>query len=132
MRKIVLALAMCVWAWTADAKQISELQEWSNGTYWVLYDDGSKEQVSEKITLVKASLKELEEIEKSVKDRLLQEMEQNALKTLENGPLKVTYVAPYTKEAVDTKKLKEVMPEIYEKYKKVSKIGASLKITIKN
>lgn len=90
------------------------------------------EQVSEKITLVKASLKELEEIEKSVKDRLLQEMEQNALKTLENGPLKVTYVAPYTKEAVDTKKLKEVMPEIYEKYKKVSKIGASLKITIKN
>lgn len=49
MRKIVLALAMCVWAWTADAKQISELQEWSNGTYWVLYDDGSKEQVSEKM-----------------------------------------------------------------------------------
>lgn len=47
MKKIVLALAMCVWAWTADAKQISELQEWSNGTYWVLYDDGSKEQVSE-------------------------------------------------------------------------------------
>ena len=90
------------------------------------------EQVSEKITLVKASLKELEEIEKSVKDRLLQEMEQNALKTLENGPLKVTYVAPYTKEAVDTKKLKEVMPEVYEKYKKISNIGASLKITIKN
>ena len=89
------------------------------------------EQVSEKITLVKASLKELEEIEKEVKGRLIQEMEEKALKTLENGPLKVTYVAPYTKEAVDTKKLKEVMPEVYEKYKKVSNIGASLKITIK-
>ena len=89
------------------------------------------EQVSEKITLVKASLKELEEIEKEVKGRLLQEMEEKALKTLENGPLKVTYVAPYTKEAVDTKKLKEVMPEVYEKYKKVSNVGASLKITIK-
>lgn len=90
------------------------------------------EQVSDKITLIKASLKELEEIEKEVKSRLIQEMEQNALKTLENGPLKVTYVAPYTKEAVDTKRLKEVMPEVYEKYKKVSNIGASLKITIKN
>lgn len=90
------------------------------------------EQVGEKITLIKASLKELEEVEKNVKDKLLQEMEQKALKTLENGPLKVTYVAPYTKEALDTKKLKEAFPEIYEKYKRISNIGASLKITIKN
>lgn len=90
------------------------------------------EQVSDKITLIKASLKELEEIEKGVKERLLQEMEEKALKSLENGPLKVTYVAPYTKEALDTKKLKEAFPEIYEKYKKISNIGASLKITIKN
>jgi hypothetical protein len=90
------------------------------------------EQVSNKIALVKATLKELEEIDKSIKEKLLQEMEYKALKTLESGPLKVTYVAPYTKEAVDTKKLREAVPEIYEKYKKVSNIGASLKITIKN
>lgn len=86
---------------------------------------------TDKITLIKASLKEVEELKKTIEQGIIAEMERKALKTLENGPVKVTYVAPYTKEGVDTKKLQEVMPEIYERYKKVTNVSAGIKVTIK-
>lgn len=89
------------------------------------------ETVSENISLIKATLKEAEELKKSIEQSIISEMEQKALKTLENGPIKVTYVAPYTREGVDAKKLQEAMPEVYDRYKKVTNIGASVKITIK-
>lgn len=91
----------------------------------------SLEEVTEKITLMKTSLKEAEDIKKGIEQSIISEMERNALKTLENGPIKVTYVAPYQREGVDAKKLQEVMPEIYERYKKVINIGAGIKVTIK-
>ncbi len=89
------------------------------------------EEVTAQITLIKTSLKEAEELKKSIEQKVIAEMEQKALKTLENGPIKVTYVAPYTREGVDTKKLQEAMPEVYDRYKKITNIGASLKISIK-
>lgn len=89
------------------------------------------EDATNKITLIKTSLKEAEELKKSIEQGIIAEMERKALKTLENGPIKVTYVAPYTKEGVDTKKLQEVMPEIYERYKKVTNVSAGIKVTIK-
>ena len=89
------------------------------------------EDVTNRITLLKASLKEVEEIKKSIELGIVAEMEKNCLKTLENGPIKVTYVAPYQREGIDTKRLQEAMPEIYERYKKTTDIAASVKVTIK-
>ena len=91
----------------------------------------SLQDATNKVALIKLSLKEAEIFMKEIEQRVLSEMEQNGLKTLENGPIKVTYVAPYTREGVDAKKLQEVMPEIYERYKKVTNIGAGIKVTIK-
>lgn len=87
--------------------------------------------ITDSIALIKLSLKEAEEKKKSVEKYILEQMELEGRKTLENGPIRVTYVAPYTREGVDAKKLQEVMPEIYERYKKITNIGASIKITIK-
>jgi hypothetical protein len=89
------------------------------------------EEVTNEITLLKASLKEVEEMKKDIELDIVAEMEKNCLKTLENGPIKVTYVAPYTKAGIDAKRLQEAMPEVYDRYKKVTNIGASIKITIK-
>lgn len=87
--------------------------------------------ITDSIALIELSLKEAKEKKKSVEKYILEQMELEGRKTLENGPIKVTYVAPYTREGVDAKKLQEVMPEIYERYKKITNIGASIKITIK-
>ena len=89
------------------------------------------EDVTAQITLIKTSLKEAEDIKKGIEQMIIAEMESKALKTLENGPIKVTYIAPYTREGVDAKRLQEAMPEIYDRYKKVTNIGASVKLTIK-
>lgn len=89
------------------------------------------EEVTSQITLIKTSLKEAEEIKKGIEQAIIAEMEQKALKTLENGPIKVTYVAPYTREGVDAKRLQEAMPEIYDRYKKITNIGASIKVIVK-
>ena len=89
------------------------------------------EDVTAQITLIKTSLKEAEDIKKAIEQKIIAEMEEKALKTLENGPMKVTYIAPYTREGVDAKKLQEAMPEVYDRYKKITNIGASIKVTIK-
>jgi hypothetical protein len=87
--------------------------------------------ITEKIALIKVSLKEAEELKKSIEQVIIGDMELDGLRTLENGPIKVTYVAPYTKANIDTKRLQEAMPEVYDRYKKITNIGASIKITIK-
>ena len=91
----------------------------------------SLEEVTSQISLIETSLKEAKEIKKGIEQTIIAEMERNCLKTLENGPIKVTYVAPYQKSGIDTKRLQETMPEVYEKYKKMTDVSASVKITIK-
>lgn len=91
----------------------------------------SLEVVSEKIALIKLSLKEAEDLKKEIEQRVLLEMEQNGLKTLENGPIKVTYVAESERESVDKTRLQNDLPELYEKYKKVTIVAPSVRVTIK-
>jgi uncharacterized protein YutD len=69
--------------------------------------------------------------EKALKQYLIAEMEKGALKSLENDFVKVTYVAPSERESIDKDKLKEKYPDIYEEYRKVSPVGASVRIKIK-
>lgn len=80
---------------------------------------------------LKAQLKLAEDTEKALKQYLITEMEKGALKSLENDFVKVTYVAPSERESIDKDKLKEKYPEIYEEYRKVSPVGASVRIKIK-
>jgi hypothetical protein len=67
-----------------------------------------------------------------MREKLLEAMEQYGVKTFENDMLSVTYVAPTTRTTIDSTKLKKDMPEIAEKYQKVSDIKASIKITVKD
>lgn len=80
---------------------------------------------------LKAQLKLAEDTEKALKQYLIAEMEKGALKSLENDFVKVTYVAPSERESIDKDRLKEKYPDIYEEYRKVSPVGASVRIKIK-
>ena len=87
--------------------------------------------ITDSIAFIKLSLKEAEEKKKEVERYILEQMELEGRKTLENGPVKVTYVAESIRESVDKVKLEADMPELYEKYKKVTIVAPSLRVTVK-
>lgn len=83
------------------------------------------------VASLRAQLKAAEDVEKAIKQYLLEQMEKDAIKSLENDQVKIVYVAPSERESIDKDKLKEKYPSIYEEYKKVSPIASNLRIKIK-
>jgi len=57
-------------------------------------------------------------------------MRDNAAKKFENDIIAITYVAPTTRTSIDTKKLKEEKPDLWEEYSKTSPVKDSVRITI--
>ena len=80
---------------------------------------------------LKQKIAEYEIASKQIKDALLEKMEEVGCLKLETDNLKITYIAEQTRATIDTKKLKEDLPEIAEKYTKETKVKATLKITPK-
>lgn len=70
----------------------------------------------------------LEETIKDVKEQIKKEMEERGLLQIKLGDKTISYVAPTEKVSLDSKKLKQEEPEIYEKYKKVSKVSSAIRI----
>lgn len=75
--------------------------------------------------------KELDAKDKVLRQELQKFMDQYNIKKFENDFLKVTYVAPTTKTTIDTKKLKEELPAVAEKYSKISQVKGSVRIDVK-
>jgi hypothetical protein len=103
---------------------------------------------TQELTVPNAQLAELVEVESLIKQieeqkkvaeaqatelrtALMQAMEANGVTSFENESIKITYVAPTTRTAIDSTRLKKELPEIAEKYAKTSKVKASLRITLK-
>lgn len=87
---------------------------------------------------VESLIKQIEEQKKiaeaqatELRAQLMKAMEANGVTSFENESIKITYVAPTTRTAIDSTKLKKEMPEIAEKYAKTSNVKASLRITLK-
>lgn len=73
-------------------------------------------------------------VEKNAKEmraKLLEIMEQQKVKSFETDNIKITYVAPVDRITVDSKKLKAQYPQIYSECQKLSKVSASIRVTIK-
>lgn len=66
-----------------------------------------------------------------LKKTLIAKMKENGITKFENDNIAIAYIAPYEKQGIDSKKLKEEEPKIYEKYLKSSKVKESIKITLK-
>lgn len=92
--------------------------------------------IEEQISIVIADLqnkqKELINKNEELKEQIKLSMEENEVKKYENDFISITYVAPTTKNTVDSKKLKEEYEEIYNKCLKISNVKSSIRIKIKD
>jgi len=69
---------------------------------------------------------------KEYKDKILAEMEARNISQIKIGKnITISYIASTTRESIDTAKLKKEMPVVASKYKKVSNVKASVRITTK-
>lgn len=72
---------------------------------------------------------EAETLMKELKEELLEKMESNGIQeSFETNGLKVTYKKASTRNSLDSKKLKEEQPSIYEKYLKESPVKSSISL----
>lgn len=76
--------------------------------------------------------KGLEKAESELKQMLIEKMEETGVKSIDNEYFKITYVAPTTRETIDSARIKKELPEIAEQYVKTSAIKASVRITLKD
>ena len=75
--------------------------------------------------------KQLDAKDKAVRQELQEAMDKYGIKKFENDILKVTYVEPTTRSTIDSKKLKEELPAIAEKYTKTTVVKGSVRIEVK-
>lgn len=92
---------------------------------------GSIPDVVHRITELSVLKKKIEAEEKLMKEKLVEAMEQNNIKSFENDEVKFVYVAPTTRTSLDSAKLKKDHPDIVKEYQKTSKVSASVRISVK-
>ena len=90
-----------------------------------------EEETTTSLQQLQLKIEELEKQQSEYNSAILTAMRENDIKSLECGNITFTRVAESTRSSIDSKKLKAEMPEIAEKYTKQTKIGESLRITIK-
>lgn len=99
----------------------------------VVESELKKEIERAEMTLIE--IQQQEQIAKANADELrakiLTLMEQQGVKTFETPKLKMTYVAPIDRLTVDSAKVKLKYPQVYTECQKLTKVKASVRITLK-
>lgn len=85
-----------------------------------------------KIADLELAKKNIENDEAALREQLLQAMEKYGVKKFETDEVTFTYVAPTTRNTIDSKALKAEQPDIAALYTKTSNVKASVKITVKD
>ena len=75
--------------------------------------------------------KRLEAQDKEVRQKLKKLMDEYGVKSFENDILKVTFIDATVRATIDSKRLKEELPAVAEKYTKRSTVSASVRIEVK-
>lgn len=63
--------------------------------------------------------------------KLYESLSKAKVKSIDRGSYKVTLVSPSVREGIDSARLKKELPEIAEKYAKVSEVKGGVRVTIK-
>ena len=100
----------------------------------VKIENGQIEATKELISNIKKFQKAkvaLNQIENELKENFKEVMEENGIKkwTSPDGSFTVTYVAPTTSTTLDSKKIREELPEIYSAYSKTSTRAGYVKLS---
>ena len=75
--------------------------------------------------------KQLEAKDKEVRKQLLDLMDFYGIKKFENEILQITFIEPTTRTTIDSKRLKEELPAVAEKYSKTTNVKGSVRIDVK-
>ena len=70
-----------------------------------------------------------EMLEKEIKQQLLIAMENNGIKKWSNVVFNAIYIAETQRTSIDTKRLKEELPDIAEEYSKTSNVKSSVRVS---
>lgn len=88
-------------------------------------------QLESTIIEIEAELKHFTDLREELFRQIYDKMEEKDLKKIETDDLIITRVLPSESISIDTKRLKEEMPEVAKKYEKVSQRKGYVKLTIK-
>lgn len=83
------------------------------------------------IAQISVAKKQIEEQEKTMKEKLLAAMEAYGVTKFENDSIKITYYAASTTTSIDSAKLKKEQPDIAKEYSKTSSKKSYIKIEVK-
>ena len=81
--------------------------------------------------ICKNKQKELTIKNQELKEQIKTAMEENGTKKFENDYIAITYVAPTTRNTVDSTKLKEEFTDVYNQCLKTSDVKSSVRIKTK-
>lgn len=104
---------------------MNELIRLDNGEFGLVKD------AVDTIMAVEKEIKNLKEMQDNYKEKLLMLMEEYDVLKIEIPELTITRKAPTTRESLDSKALKEELPDIYDTYCKISNVKGSLTIKVK-
>lgn len=88
-------------------------------------------ETAQKIAEFERMAKEIKEKEDALKKAILAEMEEKSVLKLETDELLLSYVGATTRESLDSKALREELPDIYDTYVKISPVKSSIRIKLK-
>ena len=119
-----------------NKKQIDELYDsYINGTQFMVKvednDLAELYEVEKIIAYFENEKKKAEENAKLIRDKIVASMKEQGVAKFENDKITISYIAPSTKETLDSAALKRDRPDIYSQYKKVSNVKESVRITLK-
>lgn len=77
------------------------------------------------------AIKYLKEKEDELKQTILNEMESKNIIKLETDDLMINYIAPSERETLDSKRLREEQPDLYDEYVKLSPVKSSIRLKVK-
>ena len=88
-------------------------------------------QTAVKIAEFERKIKEIKEAEDALKAAILEEMEGKNILSIKTSDMTISYIGPSDRETLDSKRLKEEKPEIYDEYVKISPVKSSIRIKLK-
>lgn len=100
----------------------------------VVYENGAitvAQEICKRIAEFERKALEIDMAKKEIKEQLKKVMEEHGISTFENEYIKVSYKKPSVRTTVDSKKLKEELPEIYNEYTKTSNVSSSISLEVK-
>ncbi len=88
-------------------------------------------ETSIKIAEFEKAIKELKDKEDELKQSILNEMESKNIIKLETDDLMINYIAPSEREKLDSKRLREEQPDLYDEYVNLSPVKSSIRLKVK-